>query len=156
MDENFYILDFIRDKLNLRERQEALFRLHKKYKPKSVLYERYGMQADIDAIKEAQNYMNYRFAITEVAGAMSKEDRIRRLIPYFYDGRIFFPETLFKADYEGKTIDVIEEFIEEEYLTFPVSIHDDGLDCMSRLFDVHLSWPALSNFNYYEFAQGFR
>ena len=43
------------------------------------------------------------------------------------------PEVLMKTDYEGIVVDLIEEFIEEEYLAFPVGIHDDMLDSLSRL-----------------------
>lgn len=155
-DENIYILDLIRDRLNLRERQEMLFKLHAKYKPKAVIYEKYGMQADIEAMNEAMGYLNYRFAITEVGGALNKEDRIRRLIPYFTDGRVWLPQTLYKTDYEGKVIDVIEEFVHQELLPFPVGLHDDCIDSLSRLFDANLIWPGKHNFDYYNFAEGFK
>jgi predicted phage terminase large subunit-like protein len=154
-DENIYLLDLIRDKLNLRERQETLFKLHAKYKPKAVLYEKYGLQVDIDAMNEAMNYNNYRFTITEVGGKMSKEDRIRRLIPYFADNRIYLPETLYKTDYSGVVIDLIDEFINEEYLSFPVGRHDDCIDALSRILDHTLIWPGEGTFDYYKFAAGF-
>jgi len=85
-DKNIYILDWVRDRLNLREREDKLFELHAKWKPKYVLYEKYGLAVDTDVMKEAMNHRNYRFVITEVGGAMSKTDRILRLQPYFYDG----------------------------------------------------------------------
>jgi predicted phage terminase large subunit-like protein len=155
-DDNIYLLDMVRDKLNLRERQEELFRLHQKYKPKAVLYEKYGMMVDADAMRESMNYLNYRFNIVEVAGAMNKEDRVRRLIPYFIDGRIWFPENMYRTNWEGKTIDLIEEFIHQELLPFPVGLHDDCVDAMSRIFDTQLIWPAQNNFDYYQFAEGFK
>jgi predicted phage terminase large subunit-like protein len=153
-DRNIYVLDWIRDKLNLREREDALFYLHKKYKPKYVLYERYGMQLDAEYMKKAMDERNYRFFITEIGGSLSKEDRIRRLIPYFFEQRIFLPEVLIKTDYEGVVVDLIEEFIEEEYLAFPVGIHDDMLDAFSRLFDAQLEWPGGNTVDYYQLYKG--
>ncbi len=155
-DENIYLLDMIRDKMNLRERQIKLFELHSKYKPKAVLYEKYGKDGDIAAINEAMDYNNYRFSITEVAGRMSKNQRIERLVPWFADGRIWLPETLIRANYEGKMIDVIDEFVNQEYLVYPVGNHDDAMDAMSRLFDTNLIWPGKNQFNYYDFAEGFK
>ena len=153
-DENIYVLDMYRDRLNLRERQELIFRLHAKYKPKAILYEQYGLNTDIDAMNEAMNYHNYRFQIIPVGGKLSKEDRIRRLIPYFADNRIYFPETLFKANTDGVMVDLVDEFINEEYLSFPVCIHDDLIDALSRILDTNLIWPGEGTFNYYSFAAG--
>jgi len=54
-------------------------------------------------------------------------------------------------------VDLIEEFIHQEYLTFPVGIHDDMLDSLSRLLDAPtLAWPGDTNFDYYQFAEGFK
>ncbi len=155
-DENVYLLDMVRDKLNLRERQLKLFELHQKYKPKGVLYEKYGKDGDISAMNEAMDYNNYRFVITEVGGRMTKHQRIERLIPWFADGRIWLPRDLIRANYEGKMIDIIDEFVNQEYLVYPVGNHDDAMDAMSRLFDTNLIWPGKNDFNYYQFAEGFK
>lgn len=156
-DKNFYILDWVRDRLNIREREERLFELHAKWKPKYVLYEKYGLMVDADTMREAMNYRNYRFIITEVGGTMSKKDRILRLQSYFYDGRFWFPEQLIRANYEGKSVDLIEVFINQEYLTFPVALHDDMFDSLSRILDAPtLAWPGDSSFDYYKFADGFK
>lgn len=149
-DGNLYVVDLIRDRLNVREREELIFDLHKKYRPKSVAYEKYGMQTDIDWLRKAMEDRNYRFTIQDVGGKLSKEDRIRRLIPYFYNQKIYFPRVLYKANYEKKTIDVVDAFIHKEYLTFPVGMHDDLLDAMSRLCDVQIQYPGRDTINYYE------
>jgi predicted phage terminase large subunit-like protein len=151
-DKNIYVLDVVRDKLNIREREETLFALHAKWRPKYVLYEKYGMMVDADVMRKAMDDRNYRFVINEVAGTLNKEDRIRRLIPYFADGRMWFPEQLIKTDYEGLPTDIMEEFIHEEYLPFPVGLHDDMLDAMSRLIDApSLIWPGDNTVDYYSF-----
>jgi len=134
-DQNDYVIDIVRDRLNLTERARHLIRLHREYKPISVGYEHYGMQADIEHIKYVQEQENYRFPIIELGGITSKVDRIRRLIPIFEQGRFYFPIRTMFIDHEKKAHDLTREFIEEEFLPFPVGVHDDMLDCASRILD---------------------
>ena len=147
-DENYYLLDCVRDRLNLSERSEAVFRLHRKWKPGDVRYEKYGLQSDIEHIKGEMNAKSYRFKITEVAGITAKNDRIRRLIPAFQAGRVWMPAELIYTNSDGKTIDLIKHFIEEEFLAFPVSRKDDMLDCLSRMAEPKLDtpWPSKQQF----------
>lgn len=134
-DGNYYVLDILRDRLSLTGRQQTLFDLHRRWRPEVVGYEQYGLQADIEHIEDVQRRENYRFTITALGGSMPKQDRIKRLVPLFESGRIFLPETLIKSDAEGRPVDLVQAFIREEYLAFPVSKHDDLLDCLSRLAD---------------------
>lgn len=140
-DKNFYTLDMIRDRLNLTERWEKLLALHKKWRPLKVGYEKYGLQADIHYMKEKMDKINYHFEIDELGGKISKKDRIRRLVPVFEDGRWYLPKSCNKVNYEGQLTDLTESFVNEEYLMFPVSLHDDMLDAKSRIFDVDIEWP---------------
>ena len=140
-DGNYYVLDGVHDRLNLAERARALFDLHRKWRPLHVGYERYGMQADIDFMHMEMERQNYRFPILELGGQMPKPDRIRRLVPVFEQGRIFFPARLMKMRQDSTAYDLTDEFYRLEYLTFPVSSHDDMLDCLSRILD-----PALGVF----------
>jgi predicted phage terminase large subunit-like protein len=142
-DGNYYVLDMIRDRLNLSERAAMVMRLHRKWKPKEVRYERYGMMADVQHIKHLQGEQNYRFEIVEVAGQTPKNDRIKRLVPLFEAKRVWFPVTLSKTDASGDLRDLVDDFIEQEYLAFPVSTHDDMLDSLARIEEpgVDLVWP---------------
>jgi predicted phage terminase large subunit-like protein len=106
-DGNYYMLDLVRDRLNLTERTERLLQLHKKWKPYQVRYERYGMMADIQHIQHVQSERNYRFDVVEVGGATPKNDRIRRLIPVFEQGKFYMPQTLHKTDYEGQVRELV-------------------------------------------------
>lgn len=144
-DNNYYILEWVRDKLSLTERADVLFMLHRKYKPLNVGYERYGMQADIAHIKDLQRRVNYNFKITELGGNLSKIDRVRKLIPLFESRRIYLPVSLNRTNIEGRTDDLTQVFINEEYLNFPVSLHDDMLDSLARITDEDLGikWPKL-------------
>jgi predicted phage terminase large subunit-like protein len=140
-DGNYYVLDAVRDRLNLTERAELVFRWHKEYKPITIAYEDYGMQADIDHLKDKMEKEQYRFHITPVKGALKKEDRVRRLISDFEANRFYFPESLNRTDSSGKMRDLVKDFIEEEYLAFPVGMHDDSMDSLSRIKDLSLRWP---------------
>tara|TARA_R110000868_G_scaffold103422_3_gene284773 strand:- start:587 stop:2116 length:1530 start_codon:yes stop_codon:yes gene_type:complete len=142
-DNNYYILDMVRDRLALHERADRLFKLHRKWKPLAVRYERYGMMADIEHIKDRQDKESYHFNVIEVAGKSSKIDRIRRLMPMFEQGRIYMPESLHVSDYQRVVRDLVHDFIEEEYVSFPVGSHDDMLDSLARIAepDLPLTWP---------------
>lgn len=137
-DNNYYLIDAIRDRLNLTQRADKLFEFHRKYNPNGVGYERYGMQADIEHIKYLQEQKNYRFNIIELGGSMSKEDRIKRLIPVFEQKRFYLPKTLHFVDCESVARDFVRLFIADEYTAFPVCVHDDMLDCMARIMEANL------------------
>lgn len=140
-DENVYVVDGLRDRLNLTQRADALFALHKKHKPMQVRYEQYGLQADVEHVKSEMERRQYRFAIKEVGGSVEKNARIRRLIPYFEGGRIWLPLEMKRENAEGKTYDVVADFIEQEYATFPVGRNDDSFDCLARLAEPSLTLP---------------
>ena len=131
----YYVLDGVHDRLNLAERARALFKLHRKYRPVGVGYEQYGMQADIEHMRYLMGQENYRFNITPLAGAMPKNDRIRRLVPVFEQGRIYFPNQMIKKRQDNTAHDLVDVFRRLEFQTFPVAEHDDMLDCLSRILD---------------------
>lgn len=134
-DNNYYLLDAVRDRMNLTQRTSKLFELHRMHQPRSVGYERYGMQSDIEHIRVEMERRNYRFEIRELGGSTAKEDRIRKLIPVYEQGRFYSPERLPFVDCEGMTRDYVQLFNADEYLSFPVCVHDDMLDCRARILD---------------------
>jgi predicted phage terminase large subunit-like protein len=138
-DGNYYLVDGIRDRMNLTERCAALFKLHRLWKPLKVGYEKYGMMSDIEHIKYVQRNEGYRFLIVELKGAMPKNDRIRRLVPIFENHRMWFPRTLHHVCSDGKVVDLISTVVRDEYMTFPVGKHDDFIDCLSRICDEEMS-----------------
>lgn len=142
-DQKIYVLDIVRDRLNLTERTNLLFSLHRRFKPYLVGYERYGMQSDIEHIKSEMNRRIYMFNIIELGGPMPKNDRIRRLIPKFEQGMILLPDKLQRTNYEGRNENLINIFVGEEYRAFPVAAHDDMLDALARMCDetVILDFP---------------
>lgn len=141
-DNNYYLLDRIRDRLNPTDRIDTLFMLHRKWneltgKSPKVGYERYSMQSDVHYIKEKQRVDAYNFAIVELGGQTMKEERIRRLIPDMQNGRWFFPGTLPYVDQEGRKFNLIEE-MKGEMRSFPRARYDDILDTMSRIYEPEL------------------
>lgn len=153
-DRKVYVHDMLRDRLSLTERADTLIKWHRKWKPMATGYEHYGMQADIEHIRYEQEHQNYRFDITELGGTQPKNDRIRRLIPWFEQGRIYLHPKLMKANYEGREVDLTQTFIDEEYLAFPVGVHDDMLDSLARFLDedMPIAWPRTADEEYEELA----
>lgn len=145
-DENYYVLDIVRDRLSLTQRADAVFELHGRWSPQRVGYERYGLMADTEHMQDRMARENYRFEIVELSGKTPKLDRIRRLIPLFEQGRIWFPRTCFKTNYEGQPVELVQVFVEEEFKAFPVGLHDDMLDALARILDeeMDVSWPKLA------------
>jgi len=132
-DRNYYLIDAAYDRMNLTERTNNLFRLHSEYHPLDVGYERYGMQADIQHMESVMDQRTYRFGITELYDNTPKNDRIKRLVPLFEQGRVWLPRSLWKHNSEGERVDLISLFIEAEYTGFPVCLHDDMLDNMANI-----------------------
>lgn len=147
-DENYYAGEIVRDRLNLTERIARVIDMHRRWKDmgakiQQVRWERYGMQADIQALRMEQERQNYRFDVTEVAGVTSKDDRIKRLLPIFEQGKFYLPKSMHVTDWEKSTHDLVRDFIETEYYPFPNCAHKDMLDSLSRIAepDMRLSWP---------------
>jgi len=138
-DQNYYLVDGIRDRLNLAERAKHYIRFHRKYRPVKAGYEKYGKDSDIEHIEWVQESENYRFRIIPLGGPLKKNDRIKRLIPLFSAERFYLPHRLLFVDYEHRSRDLVQELINDEFITFPVGAHDDALDCMARIEDPDLN-----------------
>ena len=146
-DNNYYLLDMVRDRLNPTERIDTLFMLHRKWndatgKSPKVGYEKYSMQGDTHYIREKQRLDGYNFPLIELGGQVMKEERIRRLIPDMQNGRWFFPGMLPYVDNEGRKFDLMVE-LANEMASFPRSRYDDMLDALSRVYeqDLYLVFP---------------
>ena len=132
---NYWLVDGLRDRLDLGERWEKLRDLVLAWGIDTVGYEKYGMQADIDYINMKQEEEGCFFSVIELGGQVNKYDRIKRLQPLFQKGRIILPKSLVYEDVEGNYRDLVQEFIDEEYLAFPYTKNDDMLDAMARITD---------------------
>ena len=147
-DGNYYAADIVRDRLNLTERTQRLIDMHRRWKGagvkiQQVRWERYGMAADIEALRSEQEKQNYRFDVTEVAGVTSKDDRIKRLLPVFEQGKFYLPKSLHVTDWQKQTHELVRDFIEEEFYPVPTCLHKDMLDALARICEpeLKLAWP---------------
>lgn len=66
---------------------------------------------------------------------------------------ILFPKELEYVDYQGKTIDLVKAFLDEEFVAFPVCVHDDMLDGISRIKDLKVIFPKPDDFAEYEIPE---
>ncbi len=138
-DGNYYVLDMVRARLDLEERTQAVFDMHRKWQPMRVGYERYGLQADTEHIRYRQGHENYRFDVVELAGKLSKTERVSRLVPSMSEGRWWFPQALYARREEGGDENLVQIYIADELELFPYGAHDDLLDAQSRILDPELS-----------------
>ena len=83
-----------------------------------------------------------------IVGALASCSNEAPLFRIFEKGQFYLPETHYKTDYERIPRDLVHDFIEEEYMAFPVSAHKDMMDSLSRIAepDISLVWPAQKMF----------
>lgn len=149
-DQNYYLIDGVRERLNPTERVDRIFELHRKWnaktgKPPKVGWEQYGMVSDIHYIKERQQEENYRFALTEIKSGVNKEERIRRLVPPMQGGQIWLPNDMYYKNDKGLPENFMNVIIEEEMLLFPFAKHDDFIDAMAMIFDIPHHFPKMGS-----------
>jgi phage terminase large subunit-like protein len=132
-----HVLDIVRDRLNMHEKWEHLRDLVTKHpNVQQIGYEKYSMQADLNYIQQMKIETKTFFRdLTPLGGKVKKEDRIRSLIPGFQRGEWYFPKEYWYTDVEGKSRDLVKEFLEEEYVHFPNVTYMDMLDCLARVHD---------------------
>lgn len=144
-DGNYYVIDFLRDRFDLKQRTEKLFEWRRTYMPSGVGYEKVSMQADIQHVQSEQEHKNYRFHITPLEPAnINKKERIRGLIPLFAQRKVIFPRQKYYTGTHGRVEDMVKVFIEEEYASFDACLHDDMLDGLSWIArpDLRMVFPA--------------
>lgn len=133
-DENYYLVDGLRDRLTLSQRRRELIDMHRRYSAYGKVwtgYERTGAHADLESIREEQERETYRFDIEELGSSVPKRQRISALEPLFSEGRVYLPRAIKRTDAFGDDYDFIQRFIRDEYSVFPLPLHDDMLDCMA-------------------------
>jgi predicted phage terminase large subunit-like protein len=148
-DNNYYLLDIVRDRLNPTERIDMLFLLHRKWnklsgKSPKVGYEKYSMQSDTHYLKQKMRDEAYNFPLFVVSGQKSKTARVSRLVPDMQNGRWYLPQSLIYVDTDGRKWDLVQELLNVEIKTFPMSKYDDMLDALSRIYEPELcmAFPA--------------
>jgi phage terminase large subunit-like protein len=138
---NYWLIDMVRDKLDLLERWKALKKLVTDYGCTEVGYEQYGMQADIEFMHRMMEEEGVHFHIIDLGGQVAKDDRIKKLVPDFQRGRWVIPDCLMYTTVEKETIDVILAFLDEYKTWVPGRSvgHDDMLDDLARIYESKLN-----------------
>ena len=149
----YLLCDLIYDKLLPTERRDTLFALvntwtNSRRKPE-VSYEANSMSSDtamlLEKMKAEGFYFDLRAATTKprlridsraTGGGNLKFERIMQLDPLFRAHRIRLARSAVHTNWEGRTVNMIDEWYTNEYQTFPYGKHDDGLDALSRIADM--------------------
>ena len=140
-DGNKYLIAGIRSRMNLADRWDNLSMMHRKYFPLATAYEKYGKDADIEHMESQMEAENYRFHIIPVGGnKLSKEDRIKRLVPDVFNRKFYFPIQHIYLDHENTPRDLKVD-LTDELIAFPVSKYDDTMDCLARIYDIGAVFP---------------
>lgn len=132
-DGNYYLLDALRDRLDLSGRTEALFALVERWNPKMVFWEQVGAMSDVQHVKLEMDARGWHFPIMELRQSVPKQDRIGWLVPIYEAGRIWMPGRMLRQREDGVDYDFVRDFQVDEYATYPASRHDDMIDCAANL-----------------------
>jgi len=142
-DQNYYVIDFICDKLSLTEKADVLFDWQREYPIAKTHYEKVALQSDIQHIEDRQERENFRFKIEELhPGRRNKTSRINALEPLFREGKIFFAPSSFHTNHDGEKVDMRRQFKNNEFKPWPIVTHDDGLDALAYIRDIKFTAPG--------------
>ena len=130
---NLMVLDIVRDKIGLEDKFITLTTLYKRYRPIRLYYEQVSMQQDISSLEMLMDKYNTRFPITPFNPTKwgDKDSRIEKLRNKFEIGQVYLPSQSIHKNYEGRMEDMVKTFYADEYLGYPGTPHDDGLDCLA-------------------------
>ena len=162
-DRRYYVPEIERDKLSLSERIDRIFSMVNKWSSDSrypkVFWEQSGLSADMEMLRKEMEDRKFFFPLYAMGtkprvmldprmngSGMLKLQRILALEPLFRNYRIVLAKQCMKLNYLGQYEDVMQKFIDDEYLTFPLGDHDDGLDALCHIADAEtgpmMTFPA--------------
>ena len=142
-----YLLDGVRDRMNLSETWEALKNIYLKWEEflyyygnarysLNVYYEKYGQSRDIELLKTLMEKDNVHFEINTTGGKVAKIDRIGRLIPDLKSGNFKIPLFVEKnGDINSwKLIESSPDYFELAYQKEPLK-NKEGKDRFQSLYE---------------------
>jgi predicted phage terminase large subunit-like protein len=126
-ERNLYVKDVFRAKLTPSEIVDNIFRLYEEHKPKIVAVEAIAFQQTLQyAITDKSKELGWWLPLREIKRReSSKEDRIRRLQPYYEFGHVFHLSTCPHID-----------DLEYELVHFPRGQTDDMIDALSGAVEI--------------------
>ncbi len=135
-DRKYYLVDGVAASMNLATRADWTLNLWRQYSPhvKKIAYEHYGLQADVEYLKERVKREGLQDAVhigRVTSSEMDKDRRIEKLIPIFKEGRFSIPKAIPKRTINDQDTDFLKYFVENEYRKWPATKQKDALDAMS-------------------------
>ena len=124
--EKWWVREIVRDRTSYGELPERIFNLYHKYRQTCPI-----VQVGIEAVfwqTSLANYMGTKIPTTPIKytdyglGGINKDDRIRKMQPYFAHKRILLPKP------ESHPMTAV--FVNKEYKPFPASTTKDMLDAL--------------------------
>ena len=136
----------------------------------TIGYEKYAHQSDIEHYSQMMIIENNSFPIDTVSWPLdsaegSKRDRIRRLLPDHQNWKFFYPyegdetslqkraklmgkghliaKPIIRKNQDGRLYNFTNYIINSEMMFFPALVKMDGLDAMSRFYDLQIKPPML-------------
>lgn len=135
-NEDWFVLDIDRDILNPGQIVRRICDLNARYAPEYLGLEEVGKEAIQYMLSQEMRRTGNFFRVVELKpGGVAKEDRIKRLIPRFEYGTIFFPPSLVKTNSYKVTLDLVD-VLEDELMYFPSGEHDDLIDALAYIEDL--------------------
>ncbi len=140
----FYLIDMIRDKLDVYERFQMLKELYMKHDPYDCYYEVQALNSDLEVFDREMEREKFFFLISKFSSNVnnSKRKRIMALGALMRKRNFLIPRELYYTDITDVERELISEFINEEYTKFPHNkAHDDMLDCMAMIQNIDVIFP---------------
>ena len=129
---NYLWRDMIRDKLSLSERWEALKKIHDKWDNiKCVFYAKTAAEQDIEYFEEKKREQGVIMRIVPIKETKNKNAEIEKLQPLYKEKRMWLPREIWYDDLKGERHNLVDEFVNQEYLAFPRLTHDDMFNCQA-------------------------
>lgn len=149
-DRRFYLIDGVTAPMSLLQRNEWVLSLHRQYHPRKILYEHYGLQADIEALKDKANREGYQpeggLNIFPCSAHVDKEERIEWLAPVFRAGDFILPKSLPSRRINDEDTNFLDDFL-FQYRNFPATRQKDALDVTAWIMfkDAGVGFPQSYN-----------
>jgi hypothetical protein len=136
----------------------------------TIGYEKYAHQSDVEHYNQMMIIEQNSFPIETVSWPRdmvegSKRDRIRRLLPDHQNWKFFYPyegdetalqkrhklmgkshllsKPIVRRNEDGRTYNLTSYIINSEMMFFPALVKMDGLDAMSRFYDLNIMPPMV-------------
>lgn len=137
-----YIIDMVRDRIGAKDKWKLLKDWHVRYDIVDTGYEEFATQKDREYLNLKMEEERFYFKITPLKNNKgAKPERIGILSEYFSEKRVYLPRNLLRLTKNRGVVDLISEFINDEFMKYPMSEFDDMLDALAKVSEMNLLYP---------------